>query len=142
MLRASLVGVLRASLARLGVLRASLVGVLRALLVGVLQRASLVGVLRASLLFRVVVLRASQLEVGVPVLRATESLVDVTVLLNDSCLGLRRSGPGRQVTGSRWFIMMFRRRRVSRLLVKVGTWHKFNLKSCRRFKFRSCGRGD
>ncbi len=37
-----------------------------------------------------------------------------------------------------------RRRRlgVSRLLVKVGTWHKSCLKSCRRFKFRSCGSGN
>jgi hypothetical protein len=50
--------------------------------IGVL-RALLVGVLWASLLVRVGVLRASQ--VGVTVLRATKLLVDVTVLLNDSC---------------------------------------------------------
>jgi hypothetical protein len=70
------------------VLRASLVGVLRASLVGVLRRASLVGVLhwQASLLVRVGVLRASHSgwQVTVGVLRATESLVDVAVLLNDS----------------------------------------------------------
>ncbi len=88
-------------LVRIGhdVLRASLVGVLRASLVGVLQRASLLrspGVLRvrlhwqasSSLLVRVGVLRAlhwhSGWQVTVGVLRATESLVDVTVLLNDS----------------------------------------------------------